>query len=481
MFKVEGINDLQTLANVVDGKLLSSNESFSGITVDSREVSDGAVYIGLQGESFDGNLFCDDAINNGCIAVITNDDQLLGRNILVEDTYDALLKIANYHHKQINPMTIAITGSNGKTTVKEMIGRILDEEKTVITNKNENNEFGIPYTILRCTPNTKTLILECGARHDGDFKKITENFAFDQLIITNINNSHVGKFGSIDNIIRTKLELIGAVKESGIVIEAAFKDLSVNRDLNTDSLSINLYITNDSKELDLQRTWPYLVESDPDQDRKYSISLGTDKNELKIIHETAIEHNCINAVITSLALEQIGNDISESMKRLSGFENPLKNRFHIHEVANYLVIDDTYNANPTSMQSAMKNINDWNDERGRIVILGDMYDLGNHSSGEHKKVINYALGMKKLRKLILVGDKFKNEIKEFSELEREKIILIQNRVDDFPLLELTRDSSTKSKGVVHRYFKSDGGIILIKGSRAMKMERFTESIIRYLQ
>ena len=481
MFKVEGINDLQTLANVVDGKLLSSNESFSGITVDSREVSDGAVYIGLQGESFDGNLFCGDAIKNGCIAVITNDDQLLGRNILVDDTYDALLKIANHHHKQINPMTIAITGSNGKTTVKEMIGRILDEEKTVITNKNENNEFGIPYTILRCTPNTKTLILECGARHDGDFKKITENFAFDQLIITNINNSHVGKFGSIDNIIRTKLELIGAVKESGIVIEAAFKDLSVNRDLNTDSLSINLYITNDSKELDLKRTWPYLVESDPDQDRKYSISLGADKNELKIIHETAIEHNCINAVITSLALEQIGNDISESMKRLSGFENPLKNRFHIHEVANYLIIDDTYNANPTSMQSAMKNINDWNDERGRIVILGDMYDLGNHSSGEHKKVINYALRMKKLRKLILVGDKFKNEIKEFSELEREKIILIQNRVDDFPLLELTRDSSTKSKGVVHRYFKSDGGIILIKGSRAMKMERFTESIIKYLQ
>ena len=241
------------------------------------------------------------------------------------------------------------------------------------------------------------------------------------------------------------------------------------------------YITNDSKELDLQRTWPYLVESDPDQDRKYSISLGAGKNELKIIHETAIEHNCINAVITSLALEQIGNDISESMKRLSGFENPLKNRFHIHEVANYLVIDDTYNANPTSMQSAMKNINDWNDERGRIVILGDMYDLGNHSSGEHKKVINYALRMKKLRKLILVGDKFKNEIKEFSELEREKIIQIQNRVDDFPLLELTRDSSTKSKGVVHRYFKSDGGIILIKGSRAMKMERFTESITQYLQ
>ena len=93
----------------------------------------------------------------------------------------------------------------------------------------------------------------------------------------------MGVFGSINNIIRTKLELIGALKESGIVIEAAFKDLSGSRDLNTDSLSINLYSVGDSDELDLQRTWPYLVESDPDQDRKYSISLGTDTNELKMM------------------------------------------------------------------------------------------------------------------------------------------------------------------------------------------------------
>ena len=481
MFKVEGISDLQTLASVVDGKLLSSNESFSGITVDSREVSKDSVYIGLKGESFDGNSFCDDAIKNGCIAVITDDKEMLGRNILVRDTYDALLKIANHHHKQINPVTIAITGSNGKTTVKEMIGRVLDEAKTVITNKNENNQFGIPYTILRCTPHTETLILECGARHDGDFRKIAQSFTFDQLIITNINNSHVGVFGSIDNIIRTKLDLIGAVKNKGIVIEAAFKDLSTNHDLNTNLLSINLYNINESNELDMQSTWPYLVASDPDQDGKYSISLGSDTNELKIVHETAIEHDCINAVISSLALSQLGYGINESMKSLSGFENPLKNRFHIHEISNYLVIDDTYNANPSSMQSAMKNINDWSDERGRIVILGDMYDLGHYSSQEHKKVVNYALRMNQLRKLILVGDKFTNEIKEFSDNEREKIIIIQNKVDDFPLLELTRDSSIKSRGVVHRYFKSDGGIILIKGSRAMKMERFVQSILKYLQ
>ena len=194
--------------------------------------------------------------------------------------------------------------------------------------------------------------------------------------------------------------------------------------------------------------------------------MNSNKVDKQIEFEASIEHNCINAVITSLALSQFGYDLDESMKDLSGFKNPLKNRFHIHEINDYLVIDDTYNANPTSMQSAMKTINDWNDERGRVVILGDMYDLGDHASEEHKKAIDYALRMNNLIKLILVGDKFTREINEFSEEEREKIVQIQNKVDDFPFTELVRESTNKSKGVVHRYFKSEGAIVLIKGSRA---------------
>ncbi|MDP6146471.1 MAG: UDP-N-acetylmuramoyl-tripeptide--D-alanyl-D-alanine ligase [Gammaproteobacteria bacterium] len=478
MFTVEGINDLKTLSDVIGGELFSNNESFTGITVDSREEVNGTVYLALKGENFDGDIFCQDAIDNGSIAVITENPETLGRFILVKDTYDALLKIASHHHKQINPITIAITGSNGKTTVKEMMGKILDSDKTIITKRNENNQFGIPYTILRCSSSTENLVLECGARHDGDFKKIAEYFAFDQLIITNINNSHVGIFGSIENIIQTKLELIKAVKKSGSVIEAAFKNLSKSHKLATESNEIKLY---DSNDLNLNTVWFYNCEKDSDQNNKYLISLNSEDTDRQIKFEASIEHNCINAVLTSLALSQFEYDINDSMKNLSEFENPLKNRFHIHEISNYLVIDDTYNANPASMQSAMKTINDWKDERGRIVILGDMYDLGDHASQEHKKVINYALRMNKLRKLILVGDTFTNEIKEFSDKEREKIILIQNRVDDFPLPELTRDSSIKSRGVIHRYFKSDGGIILIKGSRAMKMERFVESTIKYLQ
>ena len=475
---IEGINDLRTLSDVIGGELYSNNESFTGITTDSREEVNGGVYLALKGESFDGDIFCKDAIDNGSIAVITDNPETLGRFILVKDTYDALLKIASHHHKQINPKTIAITGSNGKTSVKEMMGKILDSDKTVITKSNENNQFGIPYTILRCTSSTENLVLECGARRDGDFKKISEHFEFDQLVITNINNSHVGIFGSVKNIIRTKLELIKAVKDSGNIIEAAFKDLSKNRELSSQSNEIKLY---DANGLDLNTTWVYECERDHDLNEKYQISLNSNNENKQIEFQASIEHNCINAVITSLALSQFGYDLDQTMKDLSGFKNPLMNRFHIHKISDYLVIDDTYNANPTSMQSAMKTINDWNDERGRVVILGDMYDLGDHASEEHKKVIDYALRMSKLRKLILVGDKFTREISEFSEKERQKIVQIQNKVDDFPFTELIRESTRKSKGVVHRYFKSEGAIVLIKGSRAMKMERFVESIIKFIQ
>ncbi len=478
MFAIEGINDLKTLSDVIGGELFSNNESFTGITVDSREEVNGAVYLALKGESFDGDIFCKDAIDNGSIAVITDNPETLGRFILVKDTYDALLKIASHHHKEVNPITIAITGSNGKTTVKEMMGKVLDSKKTIITKSNENNQFGIPYTILRCTSSTENLVLECGARHDGDFQKIAEYFSFDQLVITNINNSHVGIFKSIENIIRTKLELVKAVKKSGNVIEAAFKNLSKNHKLLKESNEIKLY---DSNDLNLNTAWFYKCEKDSDQNDQYQISLNSENTDRQIKFEASIEHDCLNAVLTSLALEQFGYNIDESMKSLSGFTNPLKNRFHIHKISNYLVIDDTYNANPTSMQSAMKTINDWKDERGRMLILGDMYDLGDHASEEHKKVITYALEINNLKKLILVGDKFKNVTKELNDKEKEKIIQIENKVDDFPYLELTRETSIKSRGVVHRYFKSQGAIILIKGSRAMKMERFVKSIIKYLQ
>ena len=467
MFEIEGIKDLKSLANVIDGELFSSNEIFTNLTVDSREACPGAVYLALKGDSYDGNIFCQNALENGCIAVITEDSETLGRYILVEDCYIALLKLASFHQKQINPLTIAITGSNGKTSVKEMMGEILNKDNTVITNSNENNQFGIPYTILRCNKSTENLILECGARHDGDFSQIVDYLTFDSLVITNINNSHVGVFGSIDNIINTKLELMSAIKPSGTIIEAAFENLCNGRQLNIKTEKINIYENKKQNEIELIHSWSYSCQTSTEGRDHFNLLLRSNDEVMKFDHQASINHNCINAVLASMTLREYDYEINNSMESLNHFENPLMNRFHINNLFNYQLIDDTYNANPASMISALNAINAWEDKKSRVVILGDMYDLGEHSEKEHQNLIVRSLELDNLKYLILVGERFKSALDKVKHDQKYKILHIHNKIDEFPY-----------KRVFHHPIKE--GILLVKGSRAMKMERFVQSISKYI-
>ncbi len=191
MFELLNIRDLKSLAKVIDGELKGENTQFDNLVLDSRFPGKACVYIALRGERFDGNIYCSEALSNGCCAVITDDPNIIGRSILVKDTYMALLSLAKNQLNHVNPKTLAITGSNGKTTVKEMFGRILPRETTVITKDNENNEFGILYTVLKIKESTTHLVLECGARKNGDFNLIAKYLHFDALVLTNLNNSHI--------------------------------------------------------------------------------------------------------------------------------------------------------------------------------------------------------------------------------------------------------------------------------------------------
>ena len=211
MFHLIGIHDLESLAQIIDGKLTCQNTTFSSLVVDSRKVIKDSVFLALKGDTYDGSSYCQDAIDKGAVAVITDIKTAINDAIIVDDTYLSLLMLAQYQQQKIKPKTVAITGSNGKTTVKEMIGQILREKDLVITHKNENNEFGIPFTVLRLTEETKYLILECGARKFGDFNLISEFLNFDIVAITNINNSHIEIFETIENIIKTKTKLFNAL------------------------------------------------------------------------------------------------------------------------------------------------------------------------------------------------------------------------------------------------------------------------------
>ena len=272
--KLIDIDDLVKLAQVVDGQLLGENIAFETLIVDSRKARQNSVFIALHGEKFDGNIFCLEVLSKGCCAVITDDPEIPGRAIVVDDTYLALLKLAQYQLNKVKPRTLAITGSNGKTTVKEMIGSLIDHQNTVVTKDNENNEFGIAYTVLKIDKDTENLILECGARKAGDFDLIVKYLWFDVLVITNLNNSHIGTFGSEEIILKTKLKLLEALKTKGLLIEGVFNNLSKSFSKQDPGKNqINIYHAKEERELSLKYSWLFDVEINESNLHSYHISM----------------------------------------------------------------------------------------------------------------------------------------------------------------------------------------------------------------
>ena len=159
MFELIDVNDLASLAKIIGGNLTGENKQFKYITTDSRTINQDSLFLALLGEKYDGNDFCETAIESGAQAYISTREIINHSGIVVEDTYLALLKMARYQQRRVNPETLAITGSNGKTTLKEMVAHILDNDESITTKDNENNQFGIPFTVLRLKADTKFLSL----------------------------------------------------------------------------------------------------------------------------------------------------------------------------------------------------------------------------------------------------------------------------------------------------------------------------------
>jgi len=467
LFNLIDIDDLEKLAQVVDGQLIGENTTFEFLIVDSRDTRKNSVFIALHGEKFDGNVFCSEVLSKGCCAVITDDPEVPGRTIVVDDTYLALLKLARYQLNEVKPKTLAITGSNGKTTVKEMIGSLLDHQNTVLTKDNENNEFGIAYTVLKIDKNTENLILECGARKAGDFDLIVKYLWFDALVITNLNNSHVGIFGSEEIILKTKLKLLEALKTKGLLIEGAFNNLSKSFSKQEPTKNqINIYHAKKESELSLKYSWLFNVEINESDLNSYHITMlnkdtESESERLNYSLNLGIRHNCSNAAISIALMKEWGSS-NRAIQKLDGFVSPQKNRFYCLKLGDHLLINDTYNANPTSVMSA---INEFRTNASypdsQIIIIGDMYELGKSSELEHANILNELMTLDQLKLLILVGDRFKVSYQANKKAIESPFIYHLDRSDN-PPKEVIENTLTNNS------------VILVKGSRGMKMERYVE-------
>ena len=467
MFKLIDIDDLEKLAQVVDGQLLGENTAFESLIVDSRKAEQNSVFIALHGEKFDGNVFCSEVLSKGCCAVITDDPEIPGRTIVVDDTYLALLKLAQYQLNKVKPRTLAITGSNGKTTVKEMIGSLLDHQNTVATKDNENNEFGIAYTVLKIDKDTENLILECGARKAGDFDLIVKYLWFDALVITNLNNSHIGIFGSEEIIKKTKLKLLEGLKTKGLLIEGAFKNLSKSlRKQDPTKDVINIYYVNEESDLSLKNSWLFNIEINESDLDSYYISMinkdaESESERLNFSLNLGIRHNCLNAVISTALMKEWGSS-EQIIQKLHGFVSPQKNRFYCSKLGDHILINDTYNANPTSMLSAINELKtNPNYPDSQIIIIGDMYELGKSSELEHVNILNELMTLDKLKLLILVGDRFKVSYKANT-----------RAIESNYIFHLDRNAALPKE--VFKNTLINSSVILVKGSRGMKMERYLD-------
>ena len=400
------------------------------IDTDTRNIRKGSIFFALKGDSFNGNTFAEEALNKGAsFAVIDELEYKKHPNtILVTNVLETLQKLAQYHRNILDIPIIALTGSNGKTTTKELINCVLSKKyKTTATIGNLNNHIGVPLTLLSIKPTTEIGIIEMGANHIKEIEFLCNIAKPNFGLITNFGKAHLEGFGSVEGVIKGKSELYDFLKNSnGIAFVNSDDSIQINQ-----SKGINTFAFNKNQIKYLEAN-PFV-----------KVEFNNVSIQSKLIGK--YNYNNISAAIA------IGNYFQVSVNDIKGaIENyePSNNRSQIITKENGLkIILDAYNANPSSMKVALENFSELKD-KNKIVFLGDMFELGEASLKEHQQIADFALSLN-FSKLFLIG-------KAFSTTSAKNAFKYSN-FEDFK-------TSNKELNI-------ENATLLIKGSRGMALER----------
>ena len=431
------------------------------ITTDSRDCPEGSIFFALKGETFDGNKFALQALEKGCSYAIVDEDiaEANAHLIRVEDTLQTFKNLAREHRRQFDIPVIAITGTNGKTTTKELIKSVLSEKYNVLaTEGNFNNDVGVPKTLLRLRPEHEIAIIEMGASHPGDIKTLAETAEPTCGLITNVGRAHLQGFGSFEGVIKTKGELydfLMAHSQGPIFINA---DNDYLLDLIGDDEE-NIWLTPYSTDPEKQDICisGEVISCDPllkFRWRKPLMELeetGASQKWHKVQTHLIGAYNIDNL----LAAIAVGINFDVDRKAIChALENyvPTNNRSQLVETGRNRLIVDAYNANPTSMMAALENFQlvELHEDETKMLILGDMRELGADSENEHQQLVNFMLHTG-IAEVWLVGEEFGKTdcaFRKFKDVEEVKAELQQNR--------------------------PEGRLILIKGSNSMRLYQLPE-------
>ena len=442
------ITNTSDLAKFLNKKI-KFNALIKSISTDTRSLKKNSLFIALKGENFDGNDFVDEALSKGSNIIIADNKRFKNnkdkRIIWVNDSIKALKTISNNIIKDYGGNVIAITGSNGKTTTTNIIGKTLKNNSKTL--KNFNNEIGMPLSLMNASSRSKNLIFEIGASKLNDIDYLSKILQPNVGLITNIGNSHLESLKNIDGVFKVKSEIVKNIKKNGFLVvpNDNKKHLNKWKKMRSDITTISFGMKDDSDfyPIDVkikQNGLSFLVTSRLlEKPIKISSSLEGVHNVKNILSACAV-HYCLDQNLQDfsklISLSKLDNLRQVKYKWLKGST----------------LIDDSYNANPDSTKKSIDLLSNYN--KKTVLLLGDMLELGRYKNKLHKEVGEYAKS-KGISKLIAFGN------------------LTRHSIDGFGKNGIFFNDETKLKNYLRKNITSKN-VILIKGSRGMKMERFID-------
>ncbi|MCB1603741.1 MAG: UDP-N-acetylmuramoyl-tripeptide--D-alanyl-D-alanine ligase [Gammaproteobacteria bacterium] len=435
--------NLHQVATLTGATLIGKATQFRGISTDSREDCKGKLFVALSGPNFRGEDYCPQALKKGAVAVLVSHAQdNVASQLVCENTLECLSTIAKYWAKQCKTKIIAITGSNGKTTVKNMIHSILSlQHQCVATEGNFNNEIGVPLTLCKLSSADEFAVIEMGAAKLGDIEWLVSLVDIHTGVLTSTSAAHIGRFGSLENIVTEKGKIISTLNSNGYAILP--KD-NENFEKWSQSTQGNVVSFGSEKESDVRMVH---------ENNVFSIDIG--KSVIEDIHlPIPGKHNELNAAAATAAVLTFGISAEIIKEGLEKFV-PAKGRLElVGEIKGNKVINDCYNANLQSVKAAIDVLSQY--DGNTTLVFGDMAELGEDSMEMHRQVGSYAK-QHHVTQLLTVGNDSKFASDEFSEQ---------------PL-------HFASKAELEKFLMSHWqsvGTVLVKGSRSMRLETVIDNL-----
>lgn len=413
------------------------------VTTDTRNIAKNDLFFALKGPNFNGNKFAEKALELGAkYAVIDEKEYFIeGKTFLVENVLETLQNLARHHREKINIPVVAITGTNGKTTTKELLGAVLTSQYNIaITEGNLNNHIGVPLTLLQLNKEHEIAVIEMGASKIGDIKELVEIALPNYGIITNIGKAHLEGFGDVETIKRTKFELYDfIIKNKGGVV------------VNKEDELLTSYIPKEIDKFTYGFSKADVTGKVVKQTPTLEMELTMEENAPKMVKTNLLGAYNQNNILAAACVGKIFKVSKENIERSIAHYSPTNNRSQLVKTSKNTVIADCYNANPTSTMESLISFNQIESSQ-KLVILGDMLELGASSEVEHQAIVDY-LESKSL-KAILVGKCYQKTKSGFTTFK-----------DTLQLIP---------------YLKQDGlenSLVLLKGSRGIKLEMLLEENI----